>query len=76
MPGTICAVASCKNSLRNSKTSNIMYHRFPKDEIICKTWANFTKRADKFNFKTSRMCSAHFRAVDYERDLEHELLGK
>ena len=53
-----------------------MYHRFPKDEIICKTWANFTKRADKFNFKTSRMCSAHFRAVDYERDLEHELLGK
>jgi hypothetical protein len=34
-----------------------------------------TKRADKFNPKSSHICSEHFNADDFERNLKAELLN-
>lgn len=34
------------------------------------------KRADNFNPDTSHICSEHFAHTNYERDLQHELLGR
>lgn len=67
----ICAVAIC-NSPRNK---DIIYHVFPKDEVISKQWIVKCKRQDKINTKFASICSSHFLPSDYERDLKNELLG-
>jgi len=68
MPGTMCAVACCKNNLKITKSlsKDISYHTFPKDTEPegLKTWILRTKRADKFNPKSSHICSEHFNADD------------
>lgn len=78
MPGTRCAVAVCNNCIVKTRLSDgqckIVYHRFPKDEQICKQWIQKCKRNDKFNYRTSSICSDHFTEDDYQRDLKAELL--
>lgn len=59
----------------------ITMHVFPKSkdlvsQTIRKEWVTRCSRRDKFNPDTSRICSEHFAGTDYERDLQHELLGK
>lgn len=83
MTGKSCAVFSCKNSefTRKSTGGKIMFHRFPRpidveSKCIMKIWINGCQRSDKFNPDTHRICSVHFTKNDYERDLQHELLGK
>lgn len=67
-----CAVANCSNYGR--KSSDILYHRFPKNEVQ-REWVARCKRADKINVNNARICSIHFLPEDYERDLKNELLG-
>lgn len=68
-----CAVAQFSNV--GTKTSGIIYHRFPKNDKLRQLWISRCKRSDKFNPNNARVCSVHFRTEDYDRDLENELLG-
>jgi DNA/RNA endonuclease G (NUC1) len=84
MPGRRCAVFGCNNSRIRTKVTNseIVYHNFPKgksnfvSDTVRKEWIRRCKRADKWNPDTSQICSVHFTANDYERDMRNELLGK
>jgi hypothetical protein len=84
MPGRRCAVFGCNNSRIRTKITNseIVYHNFPKgksnfvSDTVRKEWIRRCKRADKWNPNTSQICSVHFTANDYERDMKYELLGK
>ena len=67
----VCAVATC----HSPKDDSVIYHMFPKSEEVCQKWKVACKRQDPFNPKTSSICSEHFVASDYERDLQGELLG-
>ena len=67
----VCAVATCPSP----KDSDTTYHRFPKGNELRKQWLIACKRADKVNPNTSTVCSHHFNADSYERDLKNELLG-
>ena len=70
----VCAVAVCKS--RKFHSDSIIFHWFPKDIIQQKKWAHACKRNDKLvNPKTAMVCSNHFQATDYERDLTNELLN-
>lgn len=78
MPGRRCAVAVCKNSRVKTKLVNpdIKYHEFPfGNDLVLQEWIRSCRRADEWNPATSQICSVHFTSGDYERDLEHELLG-
>ena len=57
-------------------TTDIHYHRFPSDESFQKQWLAKVSRADLVVTKNSRLCSEHFTADCYERDLKAELLGE
>lgn len=70
-----CAAADCKNKSDNSSKLGISFHIFPKEPSLCKTWIHFCKRLDSFNTQTARLCSEHFKADDFERDLRAELLN-
>lgn len=79
MPGTLCAVAGCKNSLvktkRNKETTHISYHSFPRDDLIRQQWIHSCKREGKWNPGTSSICSVHFTNDSYKRNLQAELLN-
>lgn len=79
MPGTMCAVACCKNSLKITKSlsKDISYHTFPKNSEPerLKTWILRAKRVDKFNPMSSHICSEHLNAEDFERNLQAEMLN-
>lgn len=69
-----CAVITCGNNYR--KASNVRYHRFPSEEYIREHWKAICGRKDpSYNCQTARVCSLHFSRENYEKDLEHELLG-
>lgn len=69
-----CAVITCGNNYR--KASNVRYHRFPSEEYIREHWKAICGRKDpSYNCQTARVCSLHFSRDNYEKDLEHELLG-
>ncbi|GAB6030018.1 hypothetical protein CHUAL_014170 [Chamberlinius hualienensis] len=72
-----CAVIECRNTGRLKSTRpDIIFHQFPtRNELICQKWVHLCKRKDKINTKNARICSNHFVADDYERDLKNELLG-
>lgn len=79
MPGMLCAVAVCKNSLiktkRNEETTDISYHSFPKDDLIRQQWILNCKREGKWNPGTSTVCSVHFTSDSFKRNLKAELLN-
>lgn len=66
-------MSECSNW--GSKTTGVMYHRFPKSEELRRVWVLRCKRNDTFNPDNARVCSIHFCPEDYERDLKNELLG-
>ncbi|KAF4519759.1 hypothetical protein B566_EDAN010353 [Ephemera danica] len=70
-----CAVATCRNSHRKTKGRRVRYHRFPAEESVRERWVAVCGRSTIFNTTTARVCSLHFSAPSYERDVEHELLG-
>ena len=62
-----CAAALCSN--RSVKRKDLIFHAFPKDEILGKTWEITMKRGDKkFASKTVLYCcSEHFVETDYRK---------
>ena len=74
-----CAIAGCLNWRGKSQTDSsdviLSFHRFPKDEVLCKTWVNRCCRQDLVNPKTALICSVHFEESCFVRDLRNELLG-
>lgn len=73
----LCAVVQCSNT-SNDKTinPNLIHHRFPtRNPTLSKVWLHFCRRQDTVNVHNARICSDHFQPSDYERDMEHELLG-
>nr|XP_015840121.1 PREDICTED: THAP domain-containing protein 1-like [Tribolium castaneum] len=51
------------------------FHQFPKNDEVRAIWIQKCRRKDKFNPKTSHICSEHFMPDDYKRDLKGELLN-
>ena len=67
-----CSVAVCPSP----QVKGISYHRFPRDPEIRRQWMLACRRADReVNPVTALICSNHFHADDFERDLQNELLG-
>lgn len=69
-----CAVATCTNSHRKTRGAPVRYHRFPADATTRQQWIRVCGR-QSLNAATARVCSRHFSAKSYERDVQHELLG-
>ena len=64
-----CAAALCSNRSDNRK--DLIFHAFPKDQILRKTWEIKMKRGDK-KFASHRVlycCSEHFVETDYRKSL-------
>lgn len=76
-----CAVATCRNSHRRTRGRRIRYHRFPRIPEVRSRWIRACGRVPlsngeiPFNIKTARVCSLHFTADSYEKDVEHLVLG-
>lgn len=75
MTGTRCTVAICNNSCEKTKGTGISYHRFPKDRELRRIWVQKCYRLGEWDPKNLHICSVHFKAEDYQRNLKAELLG-
>lgn len=82
MPGQRCAIVTCKSNRRSLKKIgvHVTFHSFPKgnnlvSSTIRKEWVHRCGRSDQINLNTATICALHFTDNDYERDLQHELLG-
>ncbi|XP_040575132.1 uncharacterized protein [Lepeophtheirus salmonis] len=62
-----CAVGDC-----HSPKTGVSYHRFPKERNLNKRWRILCRVGD---VKEPRICSRHFLAEDFKRDLVNELLN-
>ncbi|KAF7278037.1 hypothetical protein GWI33_008956 [Rhynchophorus ferrugineus] len=69
-----CAVVGCNSTHRRTKGGSIKYHRFPGDSNTRNQWLQACGKTLN-NCSTARICSRHFSASSYERDVQHELLG-
>ena len=69
-----CAVFGCNSSYK--KKGNIIFHKFPKNDELKLKWIHLCKRQDKINGDRALICSLHFKATDYKRNLMYELLDK
>ena len=72
MPSS-CAIFGCYE--KSSKDSDVLFHTFPKNSEFRQKWVNLCKRDDKFNPDNARICSLHFEAAAYKRNLQNELLN-
>lgn len=72
-----CAVYGCHsdNESKKNPCPNVKFFRFPKIGELCKKWIHATGRKDKFNVKTSYVCSKHFAESDFKINLRHKLLN-
>ncbi|KOX79984.1 hypothetical protein WN51_06396 [Melipona quadrifasciata] len=76
-----CAVATCRNSHRQTRGRCIRYHRFPQIPEVRSRWVRACGRVPlsngeiPFNIQTARICSLHFTNDSYEKDMEHLVLG-
>ncbi|CAH1955273.1 unnamed protein product [Acanthoscelides obtectus] len=72
-----CAVVGCNsdNQSKRNPCKNIKFHSFPQDPNLSKKWLHLTKRKDKVNIKSARVCSKHFCESAYKINLKHTLLG-
>lgn len=75
MPAS-CSVRSCKINANYAKIIGVKvsFFKFPREETLKKAWVEKCDRTDKINFRNARVCSMHFKAEDFERDLRAELL--
>ncbi len=71
-----CCAFGCNNSDKSRQQHGLSFHRFPKDLTVRKQWVHALRlQSLPANFdKTGRVCSAHFTASDFQRDLKAELL--
>lgn len=74
-----CAIRNCLARhvrIRNSQIpENHRFHRFPRNAALRDVWLKASSKPDTPNWCNYRMCSRHFTLDDYERDLQHELMG-
>ena len=71
-----CAVFGCNNNNQSKDCDkNVKFFTFPKQHTLRKLWEIACCRADKLNADTARVCSKHFCADNYERNLKYELLN-
>lgn len=68
---TVCIVPGCKSVHR--KGADISFHELPKDEERRAKWLAICGINDWY--RHGRICSRHFEASAYERNLKYELLG-
>ena len=61
-----CAMYGCNSTNNLKNPSKLNFFRFPKDARICDLWVEATKRSDKFNTQTAKICSKHFLESDYD----------
>ena len=52
-----------------------MIHYLPKEPDRVAAWIQAARREDPVNVKNACVCSIHFKAEDYDRDLKFELLN-
>lgn len=62
-----CAIYGCNsNNQKKYNDGETTFHGFPtKDRTICIQWMFLRRRNDKFNVKTSRICSKHFTSDNF-----------
>lgn len=71
-----CAIFGCNtNNKENNYDKEISFHNFPKEKNVCKQWIFLCRRKDKFNVKTSRVCSKHFEPDDFFLNPLYEQYG-
>ncbi|RZF36788.1 hypothetical protein LSTR_LSTR014805 [Laodelphax striatellus] len=69
-----CSVATCTNyenqqyNIGRRKKPIVSFHRFPKDPIRRAEWVAAVNRPNWTPYKTARICSAHFKEEDFDRD--------
>lgn len=71
-----CFVSTCGNYYSRPNQKQVRYHTFPLSKSLAELWVfackgQFAPSAPKY----ARVCSEHFSASCYKRDLQHELLG-
>lgn len=69
-----CQVAACRNN--SARTTGINFFCFPKAPDIRSQWIHLCDRGEKkwTPRANDRVCSVHFQADDFERDLKAELM--
>uniref|UniRef100_A0A182NVN0 THAP-type domain-containing protein n=1 Tax=Anopheles dirus TaxID=7168 RepID=A0A182NVN0_9DIPT len=69
MPNEKCSAAFCTNSRKNAKSRelDIIFHGFPAEGELRQRWIKFCQNPEGWTpFKTSVMCSVHFKPEDYQ----------
>ena len=72
-----CVAYGCKNWDKDRKRRSVSFHRFPKDPRLRNRWvaALKLKNLPEHFGDAGYVCSDHFLAEDFKRDLQAELLG-
>lgn len=68
-----CAVATCNNYYfkTSERKGDVVYHVFPKDKELAKTWFKLCDRSDRkslYPISSDSICSKHFTSEDYNED--------
>ncbi|XP_075229663.1 uncharacterized protein LOC142329169 isoform X21 [Lycorma delicatula] len=71
----VCVVKNCFSSSKK-KDRFYTFHVLPKNEEMLKKWLKCVGRPDLVKLNHVRICSKHFTADSYERDLQFELIGE
>lgn len=77
---TRCMVSRCDNH-RKKREQGVSYHRLPTDADRCRAWLRainnpkYDERAPASVLGNLRVCSLHFTADDYDRDMQREMMG-
>lgn len=60
-----CSVVGCKNNSKAKiKKEHIKFHKFPKDNAICKEWIAACGK-ENINLLNAKICSVHFSEDSY-----------
>ncbi|XP_075946438.1 uncharacterized protein LOC142948347 isoform X1 [Anarhichas minor] len=79
---TWCIVPGCSSyKKKREELVSVNYHRLPTDVVRCKQWLRaiknpkYDENAPTSALGSLRVCSLHFAADDYNRDMRSELMG-
>ncbi|XP_057658418.1 uncharacterized protein LOC130895231 isoform X3 [Diorhabda carinulata] len=60
-----CTVKFCKNHNKNTRNSNVHYHRFPQDSVLREIWRKACG-VEELKLENARICSDQFNNSCYE----------
>ncbi|KAK2558915.1 THAP domain-containing protein 2 [Acropora cervicornis] len=69
-----CCVPGCTNY--SAKSTNISYHKIPKDPQLRKAWISRLRRENLPPLKNCYVCSEHFDNECFESDFMEQLIGE